>query len=386
MADISIGGDGSIKGDTPIGDISKGTYYEVSTYTIVGGTAYESSNDAIRIDGLTRITMLSKIKYYDEELDFYILYSYGNVVAIIDQTGYDSIVDNLSLTELPSYTIDRNEATPVGGLGNDLVDTSLFYKVRILPNISLDGTPTTMYMCLDISNNVIVYTDVVGYQDVTGLAYSEYNVSERSYNSDVNACTSGPNDNTISIYTTGKTLEVGVILYTDTNLSIPYESESYVYITSAGKTLSQLASRDQSSLSASIVEQLSIVTNIDGVVLSVYDCKTLPTPTPTPSATMPPFPTPTPTPIMSFSFSVRRNNTGSCASSPTTTIYSYSNELVSGITVYSDISLTTPIPEFAHICDCKSSLEYIVLTGGTLGEGTSTTCITPTPTPTPTPK
>ena len=56
MADISIGGDGSIKGD-----ISKGTYYEVSTYTIVGGTAYESSNDAIRIDGLTRITMLSKI-------------------------------------------------------------------------------------------------------------------------------------------------------------------------------------------------------------------------------------------------------------------------------------------------------------------------------------
>ena len=286
MADISI------DGEVPIGNISKGTYYEVSTYTIVGGTAYDSSNDAIRIDGLTRITMLSKIKYYDEELDFYILYSYGVVVAIIDQTGYDSIVDNLNLTELPSYTIDRNEATPVGGLGNDLVDTSLFYKVRILPNISLDGTPTTMYMCLDIANNVIVYTDVVGYQDVTGLAYSEYNVSDRSYNSDVNACTSGPNDNTISIFTTGKTLEVGVILYTDTNLSIPYESEAYVYITSVSK----LASIEQLSLSESIVEQLSIVTNIDGVVLSVYDCKTLPTPTPTPSPTATPEPTPTETP------------------------------------------------------------------------------------------
>jgi hypothetical protein len=58
MADISIGG------EAPIGDISKGTYYEVSTYTIVGGTAYDSSNDAIRIDGLTRITMLSGIKYW----------------------------------------------------------------------------------------------------------------------------------------------------------------------------------------------------------------------------------------------------------------------------------------------------------------------------------
>jgi hypothetical protein len=290
MADISI------DGEVPIGDISKGTYYEVSTYTIVGGTAYESSNDAIRIDGLTRITMLSGIKYYDKELDFYILYSYGVVVAIIDQTGYDSIVDSLNLTELPSYTIERNEATPVGGLGNDLVDTSLFYKVRILPNISLDGTPTTMYMCLDIANNVIIYTDVVGYQDVTGLAYSEYNVSDRSYNSDINACTSGPNDNTISIYTTGKTLEVGLILYTDTNLSIPYESEGNVYKTSAGNTLSQPSSKEQLSLSASIVEQLSIVTNIDGVVLSVYDCKTLPTPTPTPSPTATPEPTPTETP------------------------------------------------------------------------------------------
>ena len=138
------------------GNISKGTYYEVSTYTIVGDTAYESSNDAIRIDGLTRITIVTSVKYQDGTLDIYLLYSYGVVVAIIDQTGYDSIVDNLNLTELPSYTINRNEATPVGGLGNDLVDTSLFYKVRILPNITLDGTPTTMYMCLDISNNVIV--------------------------------------------------------------------------------------------------------------------------------------------------------------------------------------------------------------------------------------
>jgi hypothetical protein len=281
MADISIVGDGSIKGDTPIGDISKGTYYEVSTYTIVGGTAYDSSNDAIRIDGLTRITMLSGITYDGEERDFYILYSYGNVVAIIDQTGYDSIVDNLNLTELPSYTIDRNEATPVGGLGNDLVDTSLFYKVRILPNISLDGTPTTMYMCLDISNNVIVYTDVVGYQDVTGLAYSEYSASERSYNSDVNACTSGPNDNTISIYSDSSVLTVGDILYTDTNLSIPYSTGGYVYITPVSKSSS--------------IEQLSINTSRNGTIVSVYDCKTLPTPTPTPSATMPPFPTPTPT-------------------------------------------------------------------------------------------
>ena len=140
------------------GNISKGDYYEVSTYTIVGDTAYESSNDAIRIDGLTRITMLTSVKYQDGTLDLYLLYSYGNVVAIIDQTGYDSIVDNLNLTELPSYTINKNEATPVGGLGNDLVDTSLFYKVRSLPNITLDGTPTTMYMCLDISNNVIMYT------------------------------------------------------------------------------------------------------------------------------------------------------------------------------------------------------------------------------------
>jgi hypothetical protein len=272
MADLSIG-------ESP----SKGTYYAVSTYTIVGRVAYESSNDAIRIDGLTRITMLSGITYDGEERDFYLLYSYGNVVAIIDQTGYDSIVDNLNLTELPSYTIDRNEATPVGGLGNDLVDTSLFYKVRILPNISLDGTPTTMYMCLDISNNVIVYTDVVGYQDVTGLAYSEYNVSERSYNSDVNACTSGPNDNTISIYTTGKTLEVGLVLYTDTDLSIPYDSGGYVYITSVSKSSQSIST-----------EQLSITTDRDGVILTIFDCKTLPTPTPTPTPTLTPSGTETP--------------------------------------------------------------------------------------------
>ena len=271
------------------GNISKGTYYEVSTYTIVGDTAYESSNDAIRIDGLTRITIVTSVKYQDGTLDLYILYSYGNVVAIIDQTGYDSIVDNLNLTELPSYTINKNEATPVGGLGNDLVDTSLFYKVRILPNINLDGTPTTMYMCLDISNNVIIYTDVVGYQEVTGLVYTEYSASDVTYNSDVNACTSGFNASTISIYTTGKTIEAGVILYTDTNLSIPYNSGGYVYIKDMGEVLSQ---------------SLSISTNRDGVVLSVYDCSTLPTPTPTPtpSATMPnpPMPTmPTPTPTMS---------------------------------------------------------------------------------------
>ena len=267
------------------GNISKGTYYEVSTYTIVGDTAYESSNDAIRIDGLTRITIVTSVKYQDGTLDLYLLYSYGNVVAIIDQTGYDSIVDNLNLTELPSYTINKNEATPVGGLGNDLVDTSLFYKVRILPNINLDGTPTTMYMCLDISNNVIIYTDVVGYQEVTGLVYTEYSASDVTYNSDVNACTSGFNASTISIYTTGKTIEAGVILYTDTNLSIPYNSGGYVYIKDMGEVLSQ---------------SLSISTNRDGVVLSVYDCSTLPTPTPTPtpSATMPtpPLPTPTPTP------------------------------------------------------------------------------------------
>ena len=267
------------------GNISKGTYYEVSTYTIVGDTAYESSNDAIRIDGLTRITIVTSVKYQDGTLDLYLLYSYGVVVAIIDQTGYDSIVDNLNLTELPSYTINKNEATPVGGLGNDLVDTSLFYKVRILPNINLDGTPTTMYMCLDISNNVIIYTDVVGYQEVTGLVYTEYSASDVTYNSDVNACTSGFNASTISIYTTGKTIEAGVILYTDTNLSIPYNSGGYVYIKDMGEVLSQ---------------SLSISTNRDGVVLSVYDCSTLPTPTPTPtpSATMPtpPLPTPTPTP------------------------------------------------------------------------------------------
>jgi hypothetical protein len=223
--------------------------------------------------------MLSGIKYYDEELDFYILYSYRVVVAIIDQTGYDSIVDNLNLTELPSYTIDRNEATPVGGLGNDLVDTSLFYKVRILPNITLDGTPTTMYMCLDINNNVIVYTDVVGYQDVTGLAYSEYSASDQSYNSDVNACTNGPNATTISIYTTGKTLEVGLVLYTDTDFSIPYSTGGFVYVEPVSST-----------------EQLSINTSRNGTIVSVYDCKTLPTPTPTPTPTITPTPTPTPTP------------------------------------------------------------------------------------------
>jgi len=260
------------------------TYYPVSTYTIVGDTAYESSNDAIRIDGLTRITMLSGITYDGEERDFYLLYSYGNVVAILDQTGYDSIVDGLKLNELPSYTIDRNEATPVGGTGNDLVDTSLFYKVRIIPNITLDGNETTMYMCLDINNNVILYTDVVGYQDVTGLAYTEYTVSDQAYNSDVNACIDGPNANTISVYTTGKTLEVGLILYTDTDLSIPYSSGGFVYITSKSSRVSQSVA----------TEQLSITTDVNGEVLTVYDCKTLPTPTPTPTPTLTPSGTETP--------------------------------------------------------------------------------------------
>ena len=271
---------GLSKIEGPIREALSPTYYAVSTYTIVGDTAYESSNDAIRIDGLTRITMLSGITYDGEERDFYLLYSYGNVVAILDQTGYDSIVDGLKLNELPSYTIDRNEATPVGGRGNDLVDTSLFYKVRIIPNITLDGNETTMYMCLDINNNVILYTDVVGYQALTGLAYSEYSVSDQAYNSDVNACIDGPNANTISVYTTGKTLEVGVMLYTDTDLSIPYSTGGFVYITSVSSRVS--------------TEQLSINTSRNGTIVSVYDCKTLPTPTPTPTPTLTPSGTETP--------------------------------------------------------------------------------------------
>jgi hypothetical protein len=236
-------------------------------------------DEAIILDNITRITNKPSVEYDGETISLFVVYSYDTVVAIIDQEGYDSISGDLSLTEVPSYTIDSNQARPVEGTGTDIISLSLVNKVRQLPNIRLDETPTTMYMCLDILNNVIVYTDIIGYQAITGLAYSEYNASDRTYNSDVNACTNGPNATTISVYTTGSTLDVGVKLYTDTNFTTPYNTGGgYSYMDPVSKTSSVKAS--------------SVTTGSDGSIRTSVLCSTLPTPTPTPTLT----PTPTPTP------------------------------------------------------------------------------------------
>jgi hypothetical protein len=112
------------------------------------------------------------------------------------------------------------------------------------------------------------------------------------------------------------------------------------------------------------------------------------TPTSTPTLTLTPTPTLTPTltsTISTFEFFVRRNNTGPCASSPVTIIYSNSSVLESGISVYNDINLTSPIASFTHICDCINNLDYTVLVNNTLSAGIPTSCVTPTPTPTTTP-
>jgi hypothetical protein len=78
---------------------------------------------------------------------------------------------------------------------------------------------------------------------------------------------------------------------------------------------------------------------------------------------------------ITFSFSVRRNNTGPCASSPVTTIYSDSTTLGPGINVYNDAALTSPIFEYTHICDCTNNIDYTVAVDNTLGPGAPTTCI-----------
>jgi hypothetical protein len=85
--------------------------------------------------------------------------------------------------------------------------------------------------------------------------------------------------------------------------------------------------------------------------------------------------TTTTTTIPVFSFSVRRNNTGPCASSPVTTIYSDSTTLGPGINVYNDINLTSPISPLVHICDCINNIDYTVLVDNTLSSGVPTTCI-----------
>ena len=119
--------------------------------------------------------------------------------------------------------------------------------------------------------------------------------------------------------------------------------------------------------------------------------------TPTPTVTNTPTITPTPTPIIIYSFSVRQNNTGPCSSSPFTTIYSNSSVLEPGVSVYNNDTLTSPISEYTHICDCVNNIDYTVTIDNTLTEGIPTICsdvtptptptetLTPTPTPTPTP-
>ena len=86
-----------------------------------------------------------------------------------------------------------------------------------------------------------------------------------------------------------------------------------------------------------------------------------------------------------YSFLVRRNNTGPCQSQPFTTIYSNSNVLAGGVSVYNDINLTSPISVFTHICDCVNSIDYTVLVGNTLSPGVLSICITTTTTTTPAP-
>lgn len=76
-----------------------------------------------------------------------------------------------------------------------------------------------------------------------------------------------------------------------------------------------------------------------------------------------------------FSFSVRRNNTGPCASSPVTTIYSNSSVLGSGVSVYNDAGLTSPIQSSAYICDCGNSVQYFISPTGIIYFGSPTTCI-----------
>jgi len=244
-------------------------YYPLLTYTIVNDIAYRLGDEAIILDNITRITNKPSVEYDGETISLFVLYTFDTVIAIIDQEGYDSISGDLSLTEVPSYTINSNQAIPVEGTGTDTISISSVNKVRQLPDISLDGTPTTMYMCLDILSNVIVYTDIIGYQAITGLAYSEYSVSSESYRSNDAACGAAAS---MSLYSSSGTIVRGVILYTDPYLTVPYESGSYVYIESAS-------------------QQLSITTNVSGEVLTVYNC-VIPTPTPSPTPT----PTPTPTP------------------------------------------------------------------------------------------
>jgi hypothetical protein len=76
-----------------------------------------------------------------------------------------------------------------------------------------------------------------------------------------------------------------------------------------------------------------------------------------------------------YSFSVRRNNTGPCASSPVTTIYSDSPVLEEGANVYDDPYLTSPTQVAVHICDCVNSFQYMVDSSHKLGIASPVTCI-----------
>jgi hypothetical protein len=78
---------------------------------------------------------------------------------------------------------------------------------------------------------------------------------------------------------------------------------------------------------------------------------------------------------ITFSFSVRRNNTGPCASSPVTTIYSDSPVLGTGINVYNDAGLTSPIQSSAYICDCGNSVQYFISPTGITSNPQPSTCI-----------
>lgn len=306
MAELSIDGGGLNTGDfngNLIDAVTKSVFFELQTYTILNNIAYSSGVGVISYRNITRITYKPSVQYQDGTIDLYLIYTYGGLLGIIDSTGYDSIVDSLSLTEVSGYNIQNNRAVPVGGDdGVDYINTTLVNKVVIIPNINLDGRPITLYGCFDVSNNLITYTDLVGYSTITGLGLYTYSVSIDSYRSDESACTNGPNAELMDVYSTGDTIDDSLILYTNTSLTTPFNSDGIVYITSTAKSsnVAQTQVSTGKTLQLASKGQYSISTNPDGSVLTVAECSVqptpTPTPTPTPSATMPPFPTPTPSP------------------------------------------------------------------------------------------
>ena len=290
MGEIAI-----IDGGVRPGGGLKSNFYELSAYNIINNTAYDLGTVTISLNNITRISYRS-VRYGDSVIDLYEVYSYDNLLIVVDSGGLETILFYMtfSLSEIPSYIIRNNIATPVGGRGVDYVSTEVISKLIELPNVVVQGGPTTdvstfnsegiittIYACMDVFNNIIMYTDVVGYQDVTGLGgVYTYNVSDVTYNSDELACMLA-SFNQIEVYSSTNPIDGFMVLYTDQSLTTPYDS--------GGK----VSFNDPNVLSQG--NQYSLVTNRDGTVSSLYNCSSSPTPTPTPTLT--PTPTPTPTPV-----------------------------------------------------------------------------------------